>query len=52
MVKILYCRLSVYINKCNYNSSPFGDLEQNRFRKNIIYECGFTLMLKPDQHLI
>ena len=52
MVKVLYRSYSVLINKCSNNSSPFGDIEQGRFRKNIIYECGFTLIPKPVQHLI
>jgi len=51
-MKVLYCGYSVYLNKYHNNSSHFGDIEQNRFGKNIIYECGFTLMLKHDQHLI
>jgi ligand-binding sensor protein len=52
MVKTLYSSHSVFDNKCSNNSSLFGDLEQSRYGKNIIYECGFTLMHKQDQHLI
>ena len=52
MVKALYSSNSVCNNKHSNNSSLFGDLEQSRYGKNIIYECGFTLMRRQDQHSI
>ena len=51
-VKVLYSSNNKHNNKYSINNSPFGDIIQSRYRKNIIYECGFTLMPKHVQHMI
>lgn len=51
-VKVLYSSNIKYGIKSRDNSSLFGDIIQSRYRKNIVYECGFTLIVRHDPHTI
>lgn len=51
-VKVLYCGNIKYSIKYRDNSSHFGGIIQSGYRKNIVYECGFTRIVRRDPHTI